>query len=45
MLEEKEIVVQGADFDLRLLRRNLHFRARRIFDTVIAARLLGLAGI
>ncbi len=42
ILEHKEIVVQGADFDLRLLRRNLQFRARRIFDTVIAARLLGL---
>ena len=41
-LEEKIIVVQGADFDLRLLRRNLQFKARRIFDTVIAARLLGL---
>ena len=41
-LAEKIIVVQGADFDLRLLRRNLQFRAQRIFDTVIAARLLGL---
>ncbi len=42
VLEEKMIVVQGADFDLRLLRRNVQFKARRIFDTVIAARLLGL---
>ena len=41
-LETKTIVVQGADFDLRLLRRNLQFKAQRIFDTVIAARLLGL---
>ena len=41
-LQEKVIVVQGADFDLRLLRRNLQFKASRIFDTVIAARLLGL---
>ncbi len=41
-LENKTIVVQGADFDLRLLRRNLQFKARRIFDTVLAARLLGL---
>jgi len=40
-LEEKEIVLHGADFDLRLLRRGLNFAARRIFDTVIAARLLG----
>jgi ribonuclease D len=41
-LEKKEIVLHGADFDLRLLRRNLNFNARRISDTVIAARLLGI---
>ena len=41
-LESKEIVLHGADFDLRLLRRGLNFVARRIFDTVIAARLLGI---
>ncbi len=42
VLERKEIVLHGADFDLRLLRRGLNFAARRIFDTVIAARLLGI---
>ena len=41
-LTEKEIVLQGADFDLRLLRRSMNFVATRIFDTVIAARLLGI---
>lgn len=41
-LEKKEIVLHGADFDLRLLRRSLDFKARKIFDTVIAARLLGI---
>src|SRR3954454_14456071 len=41
-LTPKEIVLQGADFDLRLLRRSLGFVATRIFDTVIAARLLGI---
>lgn len=41
-LEQKEIVLHGADYDLRLLRRGLNFRASRIFDTVIAARLLGI---
>lgn len=41
-LASKEIVLQGADFDLRLLRRALNFTASRIFDTVIAARLLGI---
>ena len=42
VLTPKEIVLQGADFDLRLLRRSCGFVATRIFDTVIAARLLGL---
>ncbi|MEP6699538.1 MAG: ribonuclease D, partial [Verrucomicrobiota bacterium] len=41
-LTNKEIVLQGADFDLRLLRRAANFVATRIFDTVIAARLLGI---
>jgi ribonuclease D len=42
LLEKKEIVLHGSDFDLRLLRRSLNFSARTIFDTVIAARLLGI---
>src|SRR5205807_10447624 len=41
-LAEREIVLQGADFDLRLLRRSINFIATRLFDTVVAARLLGL---
>ena len=41
-LERKEIVLHGADFDLRLLRRGLNFTAQRIFDTMLAARLLGI---
>ncbi len=41
-LEQKEIVLHGADYDLRMLRRGLNFIPRRIFDTVIAARLLGI---
>ncbi len=41
-LAEKEIVLHGADYDLRLLRRNLSFAPRRIFDTVIAARMIGI---
>lgn len=41
-LSGKELVLQGADYDLRLLRRSFSFEATKIFDTVIAARLLGL---
>jgi ribonuclease D len=41
-LEHSEIVLHGADYDLRMLRRGLNFVANRIFDTVIAARLLGI---
>lgn len=41
-LTGKEIVLHGADFDLRLLRRSMNFTATRIFDTVIAARLVGI---
>jgi ribonuclease D len=41
-LESKEIVLHGADYDLRMLRRGLNFVAQRVFDTTIAARLLGI---
>jgi ribonuclease D len=41
-LSRKEIVLHGADYDLRLLRRALNFQPARLFDTVIAARLLGV---
>jgi len=41
-LEPTEIVLHGADYDLRMLRRGLNFTAHRIFDTMIAARLLGI---
>jgi ribonuclease D len=41
VLKDKEIVLHGADFDLRLLRRSMGLVPERIFDTVLAARLLG----
>jgi len=41
-LESREIVLHGADYDLRMLRRGLNLAASRIFDSVIAARLLGI---
>ena len=41
-LEPREIVLHGADYDLRMLRLGLNFTACTIFDTQIAARLLGI---
>src|SRR6476659_3695153 len=41
-LEPREIILHAADYDLRMLRRGLSFTASKIFDTVIAARLLGI---
>jgi ribonuclease D len=41
-LEPREIVLHAADYDLRMLRRGLNFAASRIFDTLIAVRLLGI---
>jgi ribonuclease D len=41
-LDGREIILHGADYDLRMLRRGLHFTASKVFDTVIAARLLGI---
>src|SRR5215469_16810058 len=41
-LESREIVLHAADYDLRMLRLGLNFTASKIFDTVIAARLLGI---
>ena len=42
VLADKEIVLHGADYDLRLLRRNMNFVPTRVFDTVIAARMIGI---
>jgi len=42
VLESREIVLHAADYDLRMLRRGLNFTASKIFDTVVAARLLGI---
>ncbi|PWU10012.1 MAG: hypothetical protein C5B47_02720 [Verrucomicrobia bacterium] len=40
-LRNKRVVFHGADYDLRLLTRLGDFQTRDIFDTMIAARLLG----
>lgn len=41
LLEQRELIFHGADYDLRLLYRTFHFRPTRIFDTMIAAQILG----
>ncbi|SRR5581483_3491181 len=41
MLATKELVLHGADYDLRLMRRVGFTEPRVIFDTMIAARLVG----
>ena len=40
-LAPRELLLHGADYDLRLLHRGYGFRASRIFDTMLAAQLLG----
>lgn len=41
VFREHELILHGSDYDLRLLRRTFNFTPRRIFDTMLAARLLG----
>ncbi len=37
-----ELIMHGADYDLRLFRKHHEFVPKTIFDTMLAARLLGL---
>jgi len=41
-LSGHELIMHGADYDLRLLRKHHEFVPCSIFDTMLAARLLGL---
>jgi ribonuclease D len=41
-LSGHELIMHGADYDLRLLRRHHEFVPKAIFDTMLAARLLGI---
>ena len=41
VLRGRELYLHGADYDLRLLRRTYGFVPTSVFDTMIAARLLG----
>jgi ribonuclease D len=40
-INHKELVFHGADYDLRLLNRHANFAPARLFDTMLAARLVG----
>jgi ribonuclease D len=40
-LSKKHLLMHGSDFDLRLLRDFCSFRAKSLFDTMLAAQLLG----
>ncbi len=44
-LERKHLIMHGSDFDLRLLHDVCRFRAQSLFDTMLAAQLLGLQRI
>lgn len=40
-LAQHELILHGADYDLRLLRKSFGFVPTRMFDTMLASRLLG----
>lgn len=40
-LAKKHLIMHGSDFDLRLLHDLCRFRAKSLFDTMLAAQLLG----
>ena len=45
-LADKPLILHGGDYDLRMMRASMGFRARReVFDTMIAAQLLGFEQI
>ncbi len=46
VLAEKPLILHGADYDLRMLRASFGFHPRRpVFDTMLAAQLLGYQGL
>jgi ribonuclease D len=45
VLAKKHLIMHGSDFDLRLLHDLCRFRPHSIFDTMLAAQLLGLQRI
>jgi ribonuclease D len=45
LLAKKHLVMHGSDFDLRLLHDLCRFKAKSLFDTMLAAQLLGRSRI
>ncbi len=45
VLADKHLIMHGSDFDLRLLHDLCRFRPHSVFDTMLAAQLLGLQRI
>ncbi|RME70644.1 MAG: 3'-5' exonuclease [Verrucomicrobia bacterium] len=45
VLEPKLLIMHGSDFDLRLLWEHSRFKPREVFDTMLAAQLLGRSRI
>jgi ribonuclease D len=41
LLKDRELIMHGCDYDLRLLWRACRFAPSEVFDTMLAARLLG----
>jgi len=42
VLSRKELILQGADYDLRMLKKTFEFRPKApVFDTMLAAQVLG----
>ena len=41
VLRTHELIMHGADYDLRLLKKHCNFEPSAIFDTMLASRLLG----
>jgi ribonuclease D len=41
IFHDHQLIMHGADYDLRLLRKTFDFKPTSIFDTMLAARLMG----
>jgi len=41
ILRRKQLIIQGADYDLRMMKRDYDFNASSIFDSMLAAQILG----